>query len=75
MKHLYYIFEDFEKYLFPFILLQVNEKYKKKLNDEDKENIINYFINNNKNLEEPKFTINICLDVIRNIYIKVFNII
>ena len=65
LKHLYYIFEYFEKYLFPFILLQVNEKYKKELYDEDKENIINYFINNNKNLEEPKFTINIFLDVIR----------
>ena len=65
LKHLYYIFEDFEKFLFPFILLQVNDNYKKELYDEDKENIINYFINNNKNFEEPKFTLNICLDAIR----------
>ena len=48
LKHLYYIFEEFELYLFPFILLNVKDKYKTEINDEDKENIINYFISNNE---------------------------
>ena len=41
IKHLYYIFEEFEKLLFPFILLNVKDKYKTELYDEDKENILN----------------------------------
>ena len=41
LKHLYSIFEEFEKKLFPFILLHVYDKYKVEILDEDKENIIN----------------------------------
>ena len=48
LKNLFYIFEEFELYLFPFILLSVKDKYKTEINDEDKENIINYFISNNE---------------------------
>ena len=62
LKHIYYIFEEFELYLFPFMLLQVKDKYKKELYDEDKENIINYFKNSN---EEMQFTIKEFINVLR----------
>ena len=62
IKHLYYIFEEFEKLLFPFILLNVKDKYKTELYDEDKENILNYFINTK---EEIEFTIKEFFDILR----------
>ena len=65
LKHLYYIFEEFEKYLFPFILLQVKDKYKIELYDEDKENILNYFIKIKENNEETQFTIKILFEALR----------
>ena len=61
IKHLYYIFEEFEKYLFPFILLKVKDKYKTELYDEDKENILNYFIIN----KEERITIKEFIDALR----------
>ena len=65
LKHLYYIFEDFEKYLFPFILLNVPDKYKTELYDYDKENIIEYFLKNKENIDESILTIDILYNILR----------
>ena len=65
LKHLYSIFEEFEKYLFPYILLHVYEKYKVEIFDEIKENIINYFEINAENIKETKFTKRQLMDALR----------
>ena len=65
IKHLYYIFEEFEKYLFPFILLHVNNKYKIELYDENKENILIYFEFNKERFEEINYSKKVFIDVLR----------
>ena len=65
LKHIFSIFEEFEKYLFPYILLHVYQKYKTEIFDENKDNIINYFEINKDNLKETKFTKRQLIDAIR----------
>ena len=65
LKHLYSIFEEFEKYLFPYILLHVYDKYKIEMFDENKDNIINYFEINKDNIKETKFTKRQLIDALR----------
>ena len=65
LKHLYSIFEQFEKYLFPFILLHVYEKYKTEHFDENKENILNYFAINKDKIKETIFTKRQLIDALR----------
>ena len=65
LKHLYSIFEEFEKYLFPFMLLHVYNKYKTEIFEENKENIINYFEINKDNLNETKFSKRQLIDALR----------
>ena len=65
LKHLYSLFEEFEKYLFPFILLHVYQKYKTEIFDENKNNIINYFELNKENIEETIFTKRQLIDALR----------
>jgi len=65
LKHIFSIFEEFEKYLFPYILLHVYQKYKEETFDENKDNIINYLEINKDNLKETKFTKRQLIDAIR----------
>ena len=65
LKNLYSIFEEFEKNLFPFILLHVYEIYKQEIFDENKENIINYFDLNKDKIKETKFTKRHLIDALR----------
>ena len=65
LNHLLSIFEEFEKYLFPFILLHVYKKYKTEIFDENKENIINYFEINKDKKNITKFTKRQFIDALR----------
>ena len=65
LRNLYSIFEEFEKYLFPFILLHVYDKYKTEIFEENKENIINYFEINKDNLNETVFNKRQLIDALR----------
>ena len=65
LNHLLSIFEEFEKNLFPFILLHVYQKYKTEIFDEIKDNIINYFEINIDKINETKFTKRQFIDALR----------
>ena len=65
LKHIFSIFEEIEKNLFPFILLHVYEIYKTEMFDENKENILNYFDINKDNIKETKFTKRQLIDALR----------